>query len=80
MTDKKKRFQDSLPPEDKRLYSVNFLLASFTPIDDLRHDEELLQNKLPSRHYQSRDFSVVRFSKHISTPLSQFPSVAGEDE
>jgi hypothetical protein len=76
----KKKFEASLTPADKRLYSVNFLLASFTPIDDLERDEEILLNKLQSRHYQNRDFSIVRFSKNISTPLSRFPPLPSEDE
>jgi hypothetical protein len=42
--------------------------------------EKLRQNRLPSRHYQSRDFSVVRFCKNISTPLSRFPPIAEDDE
>lgn len=78
--DRPKRFEDDLDPEDKRWYSVNFLLAGFTPVSGLGRGEKLRRNRLPSRHYQSRDFSVVRFCKNISTPLSRFPSVAEDDD
>lgn len=80
MTDPEKKLEDSLPPEDKRLYSVNFLLAGFAPVGRQERAEQLMQNTLPSRHYQSHDFAVVRFAKNISTPLSRFPPIVGEDE
>lgn len=81
MTDPKK-FEDSLPQDEKRFYSVNFLLARFAPANEEedRHAERFLGNKLPSRHYQSHDFAVVRFYKQVSTPLSRFLPIAGEDE
>lgn len=80
MTEPKKKFEDRLPPEDKRLYSVNFLLAGLSPTGDLRREERLMENTLPSRHYQNRDFATSRFPKNISTPLSRFPPVAEDDE
>ena len=80
MTDKKEKLADGLPEADKRFYSLNFLLASFTPVDDLERKEAIQQNKLVSRHYQNRDFAVSRFDKNISTLLSQFPPISTEDE
>lgn len=80
MTDPKKKLKDSLPEADKRFYSVNFLLASFSPAKDPGREERIRENRLPSRHYQSGAFSIVRFCKQISTPLSQFPPIPGDDE
>jgi len=80
MTDKKKKLADGLSEADKRFYSLNLLLASFTPVADLERKEAILRNKLVSRHYQNRDFAASRFDKNISTPLSQFPPISTEDE
>lgn len=80
MTDDKKKFVEDLPEADKPLYSVNFLVATFNPIKDMQRDERLLRNKLPSQHYQSRDFATARFYKGISTPLSRFAPLVTEDE
>jgi len=80
MTNPPKKFKDGIPPADQSLYSLNFLLAAFTPLAELERDEQFLENRLPSRHYQNWDFSVVRFCKHISTPLNQFVPVSGDDE
>jgi hypothetical protein len=77
--DSSKKFGDDLPPEDKRFYSVNFLLARFAPAGDPR-GERMLENKLPSRHYQSHDFATLRFYKNVSTPLSRFPPVPTDAE
>jgi hypothetical protein len=76
MTDPNKKLKDKLPEEDKRFYSVNFLLASFSPAKDPEREERIRENKLTSRHYQSGSFSILRFGKSISTPLSRFPPVA----
>jgi hypothetical protein len=80
MTDPKKKLADSLPEADKRFYSVNFLLATFSPVKDPGREERIRDNKLPSRHYQSGDFSIMLFGKHISTPLSRFPPLPEDDE
>lgn len=82
MTDSKpKNFEDDLPGEDKRFYSVNFLLARFASTGESQgRQEQLPQDYLQSRHYGSRDFAVVRFNKNISTPLRRYGPATGEDE
>jgi hypothetical protein len=74
-----KKFADNLPREEKRFYSVNFLLARFAPIRGAQ-TQPGPENYLASRHYGSRDFAVVPFYKNISTPLSRFAAEAAEDE
>lgn len=78
--DTRKQLVDHLADEEKRLYSVNFLLARLTPVDGEQRGEELMNTRLPSGHYQTRDHSVVRFYKNISTPLSRFAQATDEDE
>ena len=80
MTDSKPpEFVDRLPEEDRRFYSINFLLARYSPAGDDHRGQELLENRLPSGQYQSRDFTVVRFYKNISTPLSYPVPTDGEE-
>jgi hypothetical protein len=62
------------------LYSVNFLVSRFERMETLQRDEQMLQNKLPCGHYQTRDFSTNRFYKTISTPLSHLRPAPREDE
>lgn len=80
MTDHKKRFAESIPDEDRHLYSLNFLLAGYEPIADLKRDEALIENKQPSRQYGTRDFADSRFYKQITTPLSQLGAAQHDDE
>jgi hypothetical protein len=68
-----KTFGDALSPEEKRFYSVNFLLARFASGDGEPPAPESL---LASRHYGSRDFAVAPFYKDVSTPLSRFAPAA----
>ena len=80
MTDSKPpEFVDRLPEEDKRFYSINFLLARFTPAGDRRRGDALMENRLPSGYYKSHDFTVVRFYKNISTPLSHPVPTDGDE-
>lgn len=80
MTDRKKRFAESIPDQDRHLYSLNFLLAGYEAIGDLKRDEAIIENKHPSRHYSTRDFADSRFYKHITTPLSRVGAPQHDDE
>jgi len=80
MTHPTKKLIDQVPEAERPLYSLNFLVARFDPIEDLQRDEALLANKLPSRHYHTRDFSTHGFHKRISTPLSRIPPIMDRDE
>ena len=69
MTAPKDRFARALLPHERRLYSLNLLLAGYEPIASLARDEELLARREPATRYGARDFAPHRFGKHVTTPL-----------
>ncbi len=69
MTERKKPFALSLAGDERRLHSLNILLADYEPIVDLARDEALLELKQPCRVYGTRDFADSRFYKSLTMSL-----------
>lgn len=63
--EKKKKFLDE--EEFPELYSLNFLMAQFTPVSEMNRNQKILQNQLLSSRYGSHNLSVDMYYKHIST-------------
>jgi len=65
-------YSKQINKEDREFYSVNFLLAEFEQIDNLKRDLKIIDNQVQSSLFQTNNFKTRAYYKQISTCLKTF--------
>jgi len=66
------KYYDNFEEEDKKLYSINFQLAEFEEINNLKRDIKIIDNHVRCSYFNTKDFKTRSYYKHISTCVKIF--------
>lgn len=60
------KYAQTISKKNKKYYSVNFLLANFEKIDDIKRDNKILENHLYCHLFDTKNFKTRFYYKQLS--------------
>jgi hypothetical protein len=67
-----KTYSELITEDNKKYYSINFLLAEFNKLESQERDMLILNNRIECEYFETKDFKVRSYYKKISKCIKNF--------
>ena len=69
-----KTYSELIKENDRKFYSLNFLLAEFEKKKSSERERSMLSNRIECEYFETKDFQIKSYYKPVSRCIKNFAS------